>query len=238
MGTAALAEVIKFNTAIREVSLANTVLNSQGCALLADALIMNRTLSSLNLEKNRVGAAGARYLAAALRANESLRRLSLDGNDIGDGGAISIAAALAPDGGSRLERLSLANTGLTEEGAAALGSALAGNVWLRRLVVAKLELEPQVLQGREGGGEGEASTHRGLQVKMLRTRVQFFCFFRVDYFCFMLGRRRCDFSVYTVVAPRWPLSEGAQLLLLRIQQRGTGVDWIGSDYSIIRCWFS
>lgn len=164
MGTAALAEVIKFNTAIREVSLANTVLNPQGCALLADALIMNRTLSSLDLEKNRIGATGARYLAAALRANESLRSLSLDGNDIGDAGAVSIAVALAPDGGSRLERLSLANTGLTEAGATALGDALAGNLWLKRLVVAKLEVEPQVLQGREGGGEGGASA-KSLQVK-------------------------------------------------------------------------
>lgn len=163
VGTAALAEVIKFNTTIREVSLANTVLNPQGCALLADALIMNRTLNSLNLEKNRVGADGARYLAGALRANGSLRTLSLDGNHIGDAGAMSISSALAADGGSRLGRLSLANTGITEEGAAALGDALVGNLWMKTLVMAKLELEPQVLQGRSGEGEG-ASSSKGLQV--------------------------------------------------------------------------
>lgn len=169
MGTAALAEVIKFNTTIRDVSLANTVLNAQGCALLADALFMNRNLASLNLEKNRVGAAGAKFLASALSANESLRRLFLDGNDIGDPGAISLAAALSPEGGSRLERLSLANTGITEAGAAALGDALVGNFWLQKLVVNKQDLEPQVLQGRAaaGGvtdGDGASLSSRGLQV--------------------------------------------------------------------------
>eukprot|EP00752_Nemacystus_decipiens_P009822 g8764.t2 len=163
VGTAALAEMIKFNTTIREVSLANTVLNSQACALLADALIMNRTLESLNLEKNRIAAQGAQFLATALGDNETLRSLWLDGNQIGDAGAQSIAAALAVEGGSRLERLSLANTGITDTGAAALGDALVGNVWLKRLVMAKLELAPQVLQGRGEGGEGAAATSKGLQ---------------------------------------------------------------------------
>lgn len=157
--------MIKFNTTIREVSLANTVLNSQACALLADALIMNRTLESLNLEKNRIAAQGAQFLATALGDNETLRSLRLDGNQIGDAGARSIAAALAVEGGSRLETLSLANTGISDTGAAALGDALVGNAWLRRLVVAKLELSPQVLQGREGGaGEGVTAASKGLQV--------------------------------------------------------------------------
>lgn len=170
VGTAALAEVIKFNTTIREVSLANTVLNSQGCALLADALIMNRTLTSLNLEKNRVGAAGAHFLGAALRANETLKKLFLDGNDIGDAGVLSLSAALSvEDGGSRLEWLSLANTGITEAGAAGLGDALMGNVWMQGLTMMKVEMEPQVLRGKrvgeERGGGGEtATTSKGLQV--------------------------------------------------------------------------
>ncbi|CAN0065691.1 unnamed protein product, partial [Sphacelaria rigidula] len=170
VGTAALAEVIKFNTTLRDVSLANTVLNPQGCALLADALFMNRNLVSLNLEKNRIGAAGAKFLAAALSANQSLRHLSLDGNDVGDEGAISLAGALSPEGGSRLERISLANTGITEVGAAVFGDALVGNLWLQKLVVNKQELQPQILQGMEAGdgsgagaGDGVSSSSRGLQ---------------------------------------------------------------------------
>lgn len=167
MGTATLAEVIKFNTTLRDVSLANTVLNPNGCALLADALIMNRTLEGLNLEKNRVGPAGAKFLSSALSANESLRWLSLDGNDLGDGGAMSLSAALSPEGGCRLEKLSLANTSITERGAAALGDALVGNAWLQRLVMAKEELLPQALQGRDrrsGGDVGASSSWKGLQV--------------------------------------------------------------------------
>ncbi|CAM9754320.1 unnamed protein product, partial [Ectocarpus sp. 12 AP-2014] len=163
VGTAALAQVIKFNTTIREVSLANTVLNSQACALLSDALIMNRTLESLNLEKNRIAAQGARFLADALGANETLRSLWLDGNQIEDAGAKAIAAALAEEGGSRLERLSLANTGVTESGAEALGDALVGNLWLRRLTMAKIDLAPQVLLGRVQEGEESAAASKGLQ---------------------------------------------------------------------------
>lgn len=159
-----MAQVIKFNTTIREVSLANTVLNSQACALLSDALIMNRTLESLNLEKNRIAAQGARFLADALGANETLRTLWLDGNQIEDAGAKAIAAALAEEGGSRLERLSLANTGVTEGGAEALGDALVGNLWLRRLTMAKMELAPQVLLGRVQEGEESAAASKGLQV--------------------------------------------------------------------------
>lgn len=170
MGTAALAEVIKFNTTLRDVSLANTVLNAQGCALLADALIMNRTLQSLNLEKNRIGAAGADFLAGALGANETLRTLLLDGNAIGDAGASSISDALSAEGGARLERLSLANTGITEVGAAAIGLSLTDNLWMKRLVMAKLELNPQTLAGRPGDVEGErdgatGASSKGLQVK-------------------------------------------------------------------------
>ena len=164
VGTAALAEVIKFNAGLREVSLANTLLNPQGCALLADALIMNRSLARLNLEKNRVGATGAQYLANALRANQGLRALFLDGNHIGDAGAIAISTALAADVGSKLEILSLSNTGITEEGAKALGDALEGNLCLKKLIMAKVELLPQVLQGREEAqGEARASS-KGLQV--------------------------------------------------------------------------
>lgn len=161
--------MIKFNTGLRQVSLANTLLNPQGCALLADALIMNRSLARLNLEKNHIGARGAQYLAAALRANESLRALFLDGNHIGDPGAVAISTALSSGGGSRLTMLSLANTGITEEGAKALGEALPGNLYLEKLLMAKVELLPQVLQGREDGSEGSTlAPSKGLQVRHRR----------------------------------------------------------------------
>lgn len=81
-------------------------------------------LRNLRLDANRISSAGFVVLGDALRdAPASLTTLSLSGNPGGDAGAIALARGLVL-GRTRLRRLHLAATNMSDVGAAALADAL------------------------------------------------------------------------------------------------------------------
>ncbi|XP_048036227.1 NLR family CARD domain-containing protein 3-like isoform X3 [Megalobrama amblycephala] len=75
---------------------------------------------------------GCAALASALRSNSHLRELDLTENKIGDGGLTLLSDGLK-DPHCKLEKLTLWNCNITDEGCAALASALRSNSHLREL---------------------------------------------------------------------------------------------------------
>ncbi|KAL1273556.1 hypothetical protein QQF64_026370, partial [Cirrhinus molitorella] len=141
---------------LEKLRLYNCGIIDEGCSALASALRSNPShLRELDLSLNKLGDSvkllsgvlqsplckleklwlslcgvtceGCAALASALRSNPShLRELSLSWNRLGDSGVILFCAVLK-DPHCKLEKLWLSNSGVTDEGCAALASALRSN---------------------------------------------------------------------------------------------------------------
>ncbi|XP_076836603.1 NACHT, LRR and PYD domains-containing protein 12-like isoform X1 [Brachyhypopomus gauderio] len=144
---------------LEKLHLYNCSIPEEGCAALCSALRSNPSshLRELNMKYNKPGGSGVKQLTAlledshckletlqlfncsiteegcaalcsALRSNPSshLRELNLDYNKPGDSGVKQLSALLE-DPHCKLERLDLSNCSITEEGCAALASALRSN---------------------------------------------------------------------------------------------------------------
>ncbi|XP_050958671.1 LOW QUALITY PROTEIN: NACHT, LRR and PYD domains-containing protein 3-like [Labeo rohita] len=140
----------------RSVQLINCGITDEGCAALASALRSNPShLRQLNLSENKLGDSGVRLLSAvledphckleilwlsycgitdegcaalasALRSNPShLRHLGLSGNKIGN--SVNLLSRVLQNPQCKLEILWLVDCGVTDEGCAALASALRSN---------------------------------------------------------------------------------------------------------------
>uniref|UniRef100_A0AAY5EH10 NACHT LRR and PYD domain-containing protein n=1 Tax=Electrophorus electricus TaxID=8005 RepID=A0AAY5EH10_ELEEL len=144
---------------LEKLHLSDCSITEEGCAALASALTSNPSshLRELNLDYNKPGDSGVKQLSAlledphcklekldlsdcsitdegcaalasALRSNPSshLRELNLDYNKPGDSGVKQLSALLE-DPHCKLEKLDLSRCSITEEGCAALASALRSN---------------------------------------------------------------------------------------------------------------
>ncbi|MBI2742639.1 MAG: hypothetical protein HYX48_01830 [Chlamydiales bacterium] len=140
-----LAEWLKKNDTLTELSMTENYLGVEVAKALADALLVNKTLQKLDLFLNIFEAEGARALARPLSKNCSLTDLSLEGNSLGDKGAKAVARGLV--GNSTLLRLNLSANSHTEPlgdaGAEALAGALLNNRFLRRLDLSKNVIQAQ-----------------------------------------------------------------------------------------------
>ncbi|KAJ7785075.1 hypothetical protein DFH07DRAFT_3204 [Mycena maculata] len=112
---------------LRTLDVENTELGDAGVARLMDALTgKDIPLRHIYLNANGIGAHAAVRIAAYLAHPAcKLESLYLASNPIGDAGALPLADALKSN--RSLLRLSMASTGLTSNGAAALCTALAGH---------------------------------------------------------------------------------------------------------------
>ena len=85
-GTAKLAEALKFNTTVVELSIDGHRMCDDGAAALAEMLRRNSALQTLSAANNKVHASGAALIAEALQTNTRLTDISLRDNSIGDQG--------------------------------------------------------------------------------------------------------------------------------------------------------
>ncbi|KAK1803308.1 hypothetical protein P4O66_004091 [Electrophorus voltai] len=130
-GCAALASALRSNPSshLRELNLNDNEPGDSGVkqfsALLDDP---NCKLQKLQLSECSIPEEGCAALASALRSNPSshLRKLNLGYNKLGASG-VKQFSALLEDPQCKLEKLHLYNCSITEEGCAALASALRSN---------------------------------------------------------------------------------------------------------------
>ncbi|XP_026135391.1 NACHT, LRR and PYD domains-containing protein 12-like [Carassius auratus] len=127
-GCAALTSAMKSNPShLRQLSLSGNKLGDSGFKPLSAILLDPRCkLEILWLSYCGITDEGCAALASALRSNPShLRQLVLTGNKLGD--SVNLLSAVLEDPHCKLERLRLLYCGITDEGCAALASALRSN---------------------------------------------------------------------------------------------------------------
>eukprot|EP00943_MAST-04B_sp_MAST-4B-sp1_P003124 g3124.t1 len=100
-GAKELAEALKVNTSLKEISLSSNNIGAEGgkelaeaLKELAEALKVNTSLEKIDLRNNTIGDEGAKYVAEALKVTTSLKEIYLWNNNIGDEGAKELAEAL------------------------------------------------------------------------------------------------------------------------------------------------
>ncbi|XP_073716127.1 NACHT, LRR and PYD domains-containing protein 3-like, partial [Misgurnus anguillicaudatus] len=128
-GCAALASALRSNPShLRELDLSyNKQIRDSGVKLICDGLKNpNCKLEKLRLYDCDVTDEGCAALASALRSNSHLRDLDLSENKISDSGVKLISDGLK-NPNCKLEKLKLYGCGVTDEGCAALASALRSN---------------------------------------------------------------------------------------------------------------
>ncbi|XP_016109261.1 NACHT, LRR and PYD domains-containing protein 12-like [Sinocyclocheilus grahami] len=126
-GCAALASALRSNPShLRELSLSWNKLGDS-VKLLSDVLQSPHCkLKKLRLSKCGITDEGCAALASALRSNPShLRELSLTWNELGD--SVKLLSDALQNPHCKLEKLWLRDCGVTDEGCAALASALRSN---------------------------------------------------------------------------------------------------------------
>nr|XP_021326500.1 ribonuclease inhibitor-like [Danio rerio] len=124
----ALTSVLRSNPEhLRDLDFWDKKLKDSGMKLLSAVLEdPHCKLKTLRLSYCDLTDEGCAALASALRSNpEHLRELYLSGNKLGD--SVTLLSALLEDPHCKLETLWLYNCGLTDEGCAALASALRSN---------------------------------------------------------------------------------------------------------------
>ncbi|XP_050984919.1 NACHT, LRR and PYD domains-containing protein 12 isoform X3 [Labeo rohita] len=133
-GCAALASALRSNPLhLRELDLAWNYLKDSGVKLLSAGLENPLCkLQILKLERCAITVEGCAALAFALKSNPHLRQLDLTWNHLGDSGVTLLSAGLE-NSYCKLEILRLSYCGVTDEGCAALASALRSNPHLRQL---------------------------------------------------------------------------------------------------------
>ncbi|XP_048020981.1 NACHT, LRR and PYD domains-containing protein 12-like [Megalobrama amblycephala] len=130
-GCAALASALRSNSHLRELDLTQNIIGGAGLKLLSDGLKdPHCKLEKLRLRYCDITAEGCAALASALRSNSHLRELDLTQNKIGGTGLMLLSDGLK-DLHCKLEKL--CNCDITDEGCAALASALRSNSHLREL---------------------------------------------------------------------------------------------------------
>jgi Ran GTPase-activating protein (RanGAP) involved in mRNA processing and transport len=127
-----LAEVLRVNSTLTELHLANNSL-CQEAAVLAEAMTRNVTLKSINLHNCRIEINGMLGLARMLRTNTTLTCLGLSGNALSERSVTAIVDALSQN--SSLRSLDLSFCNLNTRSVQALAISLRGNTVLSSLIL-------------------------------------------------------------------------------------------------------
>ena len=138
-GAAAIADALKGNTALAELSLPGNAIGDIGATAVVDALKNNTALTSLDLDNNPGISSITQQLITGHVAKNAVVKAILGGDTfvekrnafIDDIGAAAIAAALKNN--VALTNLSLSNNAIGDNGAAAIAEALMNNTALTTL---------------------------------------------------------------------------------------------------------
>ena len=133
--TADLAQVLKHNSTIQELTFSNAGSNENGLVALAEALHHNFTLQVLTLSHIEIGDNEVEALATALQQNSTIRELSLTRAGIDGNQAAVLAQALY--GNTTIEVLTLSDNSLGNMGGTALAQALRHNSILQELTLSR-----------------------------------------------------------------------------------------------------
>lgn len=118
-----VADVIRANPKLNQLSLEDTGLTASGFAIIAKALEGRDALRVLNINDNAIGDAGAATLAQCLATLPGLRKCSARDCEIHDEGIASIAAMLR-EGADTLVECDLGNNPATDKSGQTLLTAL------------------------------------------------------------------------------------------------------------------
>ncbi|OQR98298.1 hypothetical protein ACHHYP_08760 [Achlya hypogyna] len=134
------------NTSVHLLDLSHNLLGSHerrrkdasvlvGGEAIGAMLRVNRTLRSLDLSWNTLRLRGASALGQSLAANSSLLELLLAYNAIGEVGAAALGVALGSNGGSKLERVDIADNNVSAQAALVLSQTILANERLTHLTL-------------------------------------------------------------------------------------------------------
>ena len=126
-GSEAIAEVLKYNKAIRQAILSVNGIGPAGALALASVLEEDEkaVLEVLCLGGNNLGDKGLGFLADMLRTNTSLKELWLRDNNLTSTSGTALAQNLQTNG--TLQELWLGGNELGDEGAKSLAAAIQGS---------------------------------------------------------------------------------------------------------------
>jgi len=141
--TQQLAEAIKDNKNLKQLSLFANSLDINGANLMASALKYNFTIQSLDLYGNHIQDSGAEEMAKMLKVNRGLTHLSLQSNAIKQLGIFHIAEAL--QGNSSLTSLNLAANSIGK-GSTSLCKMLTVNSTLMKLDLRFTDIPKQEIE--------------------------------------------------------------------------------------------
>ena len=153
-GAKAIAEALKVNAVLTELSLGANNIGVDGAKAIAEALKVNAVLTKLWLWDNKIGDVGAKAIAEALKVNAVVTTLVLYNNNIGPEGAKAIAEALKVN--AVLTRLDLDANYIGVDGAKAIAEALKVNAVLTMISLGSNDLgdagKTAVQDAVKGGG--------------------------------------------------------------------------------------
>jgi len=150
-GADALGAALRQNTALESLILSDCAIGSFGATQVARGIVCNETLTRLVLYGNRdIEDDGASQLGNALIQNKSLTELDL--GKCGISSAKGLAKGLAQNG-TLVKLMLCSNYLISDDGASALGTALATNISLRELDIRDC---PIVSLGAQGLARGLA----------------------------------------------------------------------------------
>ncbi|KJE93815.1 TKL/IRAK protein kinase [Capsaspora owczarzaki ATCC 30864] len=155
----AIAEALKVNTTLIQLSLWANRIGDAGARAIAEALKMNTTLTELGLHQNQIGDAGAQAIAESLKVNKTVTKIYLYSNQIGDDGALAIAEAHKVN--TTLTKLSLWANQIGDAGARAIADALKVNTTLTTVYLHQNQI----------GDAGAQANAEALKVNKTLTRL-------------------------------------------------------------------
>ena len=132
-----LAAVLGPDCSLRHLDVLCCDITDEAAGVLAEKLKINTSVRELSLEQNMIGDAGAARIAEALKKNAALRKLNLEQNKIADKGAVALARAVdcRSHAGFDLEELNLSHNQIADKGVAALAKMLKSGLRLKKLLL-------------------------------------------------------------------------------------------------------